>query len=92
MKQIAVLPSFERTFKRLSDRDRKEARESLERFSGFVASGHVPHGFGFKKVGTGIYEFRVNIRVRVIVKDEDNTYYLVIVGNHDDIRRFLRSV
>jgi hypothetical protein len=51
----------------------------------------MPYGSGFKKINHDKFEFRVDIRIRVILKVEGDDYYLVLVGNHDDVRRYLRS-
>lgn len=91
MKRVVPLPSFERAAKKL-ERQRKELlAKSLEAFNSFLVSGQSPPGFRFKKINHDKYEFRVDIRLRVIVKEEADTFYLVVVGNHDEVRRYLRE-
>lgn len=92
MKQILILPSFERSIKKLTVQEKKLLSKSLEQFNSFLISGQVPAGFGFKKINHDKYEFRVDIRLRVVVKVDGGDYYLVLVGNHEDIRRYLKSV
>jgi len=48
-------------------------------------------GLGFKKINHDKYEFRVGLRLRVIVKVEADKYYLVLVGSHQDIKRYLNK-
>ena len=55
-----------------------------------MLSGEAPQGLGFKKINHDKYEFRVDIRLRVIVKAENDDYYLVLAGNHDEVKRYLR--
>ncbi len=90
MKRIVILPSFERSVKKLTRQDKDNLAERLEVFSSFLLTGELPTGFGFKKINHDKYEFRVDIRLRVIVKVEGEDYYLVLAGNHDDIKRYLR--
>ncbi len=90
MKKVVVLPSFERSVKKLSPQDKKKLAESLEDFNSFLVSGEASHGFGFKKINHDKYEFRVDLRLRVIVKVETDAYYLVLVGSHDEVKRYLR--
>ena len=90
MKRILILPSFERSLKRLTPLDKKKLAESLENFNSFLISGEMPAGLGFKKINHDKYEFRVDIRLRVVVKVEGEDYYLVLAGNHDDVKRYLR--
>jgi len=90
MKRILILPSFERSVKKLTRQDKENLAESLEAFNSFLFTGELPVGFGFKKINHDKYEFRVDIRLRVVVKVEGEDYYLVLAGNHDDVKRYLR--
>jgi mRNA-degrading endonuclease RelE of RelBE toxin-antitoxin system len=91
MKSIVVLPSFERSLKKLSLLERKQIAESLESFNRMLITGDCPAGLGFKKINHDKYELRATIRIRVVMKSDGDTYYLVLVGNHDDVRRYLRE-
>ena len=91
MKRIFILPSFERSVKKLTPLDKKKlAAQSLEELNSFLISGEMLGGFGFKKINHDKYEFRVDIRLRVVVKVEGEDYYLVLAGNHDEVRKYLR--
>lgn len=90
MKRILILSSFERSVKKLTRQNKNNLAESLEAFNLFLLSGELPAGFGFKKINHDKYEFRVDIRLRVVVKVEGEDYYLVFAGNHDEVKRYLR--
>ncbi len=90
MKRILILSSFRRSVKKLTRQDKENLIESLEVFNSFLLTGELPAGFGFKKINHDKYEFRVDIRLRVVVKVEGEDYYLVLAGNHDDVKRYLR--
>ncbi|MBU0503130.1 MAG: hypothetical protein ABH882_04730 [Candidatus Omnitrophota bacterium] len=91
MKRILILPSFERSLKKLSRQDRNKLNQGLESFNYFLTSGEAALGLGFKKINHDKYEFRVDIRLRVVVKVEGDDYYLVLAGNHDEIKRYLKN-
>ncbi|MDD5567600.1 MAG: hypothetical protein PHY88_00060 [Candidatus Omnitrophica bacterium] len=91
MKQIIPLSSFERAAKKLSSFDQSQLADSLEDFNNFVITGQAPVGFGFKKINHDKYEFRVGLRLRIVVKLEGNIYYLVLAGSHDEVKRYLRK-
>ena len=91
MRQIGVLPSFERSVKKLTPQNKKKLAQSLETFNEFLVSGQASPGFGFKKINHDKYEFRVDIRLRVILKTQGDVFYLVLVGNHDEVRKYLRD-
>lgn len=91
MRKVAVLPSFERSHKNLSSSQRKQVAESLQDFNLFLLTGQFSPGLGFKKINHDKYEIRVDIRLRVIIKAEGDTFYLILVGNHEDVQRYLRN-
>jgi len=90
MKRILILPSFERSVKKLIPLNKKKLAQSLEEFNFFLISGEMSAGFAFKKINHDKFEFRVDIRLRVVVKVDGEDYYLVLVGNHDEVRKYLR--
>lgn len=91
MKKISILPSFERSVKRLSRQDKKQLSESLEIFNTYLLTGEAPFGFRFKKINHDKYEFRITIKLRVIIKIANNDVYLVLAGNHEDVKRYLKN-
>ena len=91
MKKIIVLPSFDRSIKRLTPGERGQLTESLERFNHFLLKGELSVGLGFKKINHDKYEFRINIRQRVVFKQDHDAVYLVLVGSHDEIRKYLKK-
>lgn len=91
MKQVIILPSFVRSVRKLSHYDKDQLAESLEQFNNFLLTAELPVGLGFKKIGQDKYEFRVNLRLRIVIRVEEDIYYLVLVGSHDEVRRYLRK-
>ena len=91
MKKIVPLPSFERSLKKLTAHEKELLTRSLEAFNEFVLSSKASFGFRFKKINHDKYEFRVDIRLRVVVKETDDAFYLVLVGDHDSIRKYLKN-
>ncbi len=91
MKRIHILSSFERSIKNLSLEEKKQLNQSLETFNIFLLHGQSTFGLRLKKINHDKYEFRINIKLRVVVKIEDDDIYLVLVGNHDDVKRYLHN-
>lgn len=92
MKKIVILPSFERSIRRFTPVEKNRLALALEKFNDFLVTGRIFSRLGFKKIGYDIYEFRIDIRLRVIVKDEGDTLYMVLAGSHEDIKRYLKSI
>ncbi len=78
MRRIAALRSFQRSLKRLSQIEKAQLEESLDQFKVFVYRGVAPSGLGFKKLDQDIYEFRVGLRLRVLVLAEEDIYYFLL--------------
>ncbi len=90
MKYIVSLPSFDRDIKKFKQEKKERLKNALEAFNHFVATGKRAFGFRFKKINKNKFEFRVDIRLRVVTKLQGNTFYLVKAGNHDEVKRYLR--
>ena len=89
MRIVKILPSFERNLKKVSSKDRTKIKKSLHQLNSFIAKGVLPKGLGLKKLTNSIYEIRVDIRLRIIIQMEEDVVYLVLVGSHSDIKRYL---
>jgi mRNA-degrading endonuclease RelE of RelBE toxin-antitoxin system len=92
MKVIKILPSFEKCIKKLSNTDKEKLKKSLHQLNSFIEFGLLPKGLGFKKIKGNIYELRVDIRLRIILQMDEEVIYLVLVGSHDDIKRYLKKI
>ncbi len=91
MKKIIILPSFERSIRRFTSIEKDQLVIALGKFNDFLVTGRISSGLGFKKIRHDIFEFRIDIRLRVIVKDEDDAFYMVLAGSHEDIKRYLKN-
>lgn len=91
MRRVVPLKSFERSVRKLSPPDKIQLADSLGQFNNFILTGNMPIGLGFKKIGQDKYEFRAGLRLRIVAKVEGDIYYLVFIGNYDEVRRYLRK-
>ena len=90
MRLVKPLPSFGCSVKGLNFREKKKLARSLELFNNFLVTGEIPAGLYFKKIDKNKWEFRIDIQLRVIIKQEKNIFYLVLAGNHNKVRNYLR--
>ena len=89
--RFRYLASFDRSFKKLSAERRQRVRSALETFLDFYQTGIRPAGLGLKKLRRNFWEIRADLDTRVIFLLEKDCVTFVLVGDHDDIRRFLRE-
>jgi hypothetical protein len=89
-RQIVAKARFLRAYHRLSEADQGLVDSALKHFQHYLQTGQAPVGLGIKHVGARTYELRVNLALRIVYVIEGNSAALYLLGNHDEVRRFLR--
>jgi hypothetical protein len=51
---------------------------------------HMHVGLGIRQLRHGIYEFRVGLSLRAIFVRFGNVIEIQMIGNHDEVRKYLR--
>jgi hypothetical protein len=52
----------------------------------------VHGGLGIRQLRPGIYEARIGLELRAVFVREGDTLVVELLGTHDDVRRYLRSL
>ena len=91
MKRLAVSSRFQQQLRKLPPRDQQKAATALKDLLSTFSSGQLPPGLGFKKINGDKYELRVDIRLRIVMKSDGDTLVCHLIGNHDDVKRYLRA-
>ena len=87
--RITFTKSFERT---LDDSPEKErAKKAIESLSAALETNRKPSGLGLKKMRDEIWEIRAGLRTRVLFALFPGEIRLLLVGDHQEIRRFLKG-
>jgi mRNA-degrading endonuclease RelE of RelBE toxin-antitoxin system len=89
-RQIILKASFQRAYHRLSPAERDRVKKALRLLQDYLDTGYAPIGLGLKKLGSGVYEFRVGLALRGVYVEEGSLLALVLLGSHDEVRRFLK--
>jgi mRNA-degrading endonuclease YafQ of YafQ-DinJ toxin-antitoxin module len=87
---------FEKTFRRLSANDQRYVMGTVEQIDQFFATRQAPEGLGLKKlfhsdIMGAVCEARVTLALRVLFSVQQDVLTFHMVGDHDDVRRFIRS-
>lgn len=86
---LKTSPGFERALKRLTE---SQARATETALSKLVSAFGRPHEqLGLRKLRSNIFEFRVGLGLRIVFRKEKDALFLLTIGNHDNVRRFLES-
>lgn len=89
MWQLAVSSHFQKQLQRFSPRDQQQVTAVLKHFLAGLTAGQLAAGQGFKKINGDKYELRVDLRTRIVMKTEGHTLVCHLVGNHENVRRYL---
>lgn len=52
---------------------------------------HLHSGLGLRKIGRDLWEIRAGLHLRIVFHLSNDLAEIRLIGNHDDVRRFLRS-
>ncbi|MBI4563231.1 MAG: hypothetical protein HY716_00870 [Planctomycetes bacterium] len=81
---------FRRAYHKLAEPQQRLVDEALRQLAQVLKSNHTPVGLGLKKLGPGVFEVRAGLALRIVYVQEGSKVALALLGNHDDVRRFLR--
>jgi mRNA-degrading endonuclease RelE of RelBE toxin-antitoxin system len=85
-------PSFDRTFKKLDKDRQKEAKKAIFALIDFFETGERTSGLGLKQLRGDFWGIRCGLKDRIIFTFEGDMVGFLIVGSHDEIRKFLKNL
>jgi hypothetical protein len=87
---IYCRPGFERRYKKLTPQQRASVDDAVARFEKAVGRPHEHRGIGLRAFGRYL-EFRAGLHLRVLALPQSGDFFLMCVGNHDEIRAYIRN-
>jgi hypothetical protein len=87
---IYYQPGFERRYKKLTPLQRSRVDTAVGRFAEKVGRPHEHAGLSVRAFGRYL-EFRAGIELRILALPESGDFFLMCVGNHDEIRAYARQ-
>jgi len=91
VKHLAVSNHFQKQLRKLPPKDQERIGTALKGLLVALQSGQLPAGLGFKKINGDKYELCVDSRLRIVMKADGDMLVCHLVGNHDDVKRYLRT-
>lgn len=83
--------SFDRSTKHLPDDTKIEIKKAVFEILDLVSTGKTASkGQGLTRLRNDYWEARTTIRGRILFRLTDDLIQFMIVGNHEDIKRFLK--
>jgi len=91
MKYI-VLRSFIKKFDSYRKPDQELIASTIEEIKEYLETNQAPYGLRIKKLSLRIYEARINIHLRIAYFREKDVVKFFCLGNHEDIKRCLKTL
>ena len=89
-RQFTVKARFQQRYDRLTPPEQLLVKKSLGQFQHYLDTGEMALGLGLRKLGSGVYEFRAGLALRILSVEEGALVVLDFLGSHDEVRRFLK--
>ena len=84
--------SFDKVFKKLDLNRQEEIIDTSSILMDFFENRKKAKSLGLKNLRENYWEIRVNVKDRIIFTLEKDIVAFIIVGDHDEIMKFLRSI
>lgn len=91
--RIEFKPSFERSIKALSVDDKDEIKQVAGVLIDVLSANEpLREGLGLKRLQGPYWEVRKGLKVRLLFRWQKDLVEFVLAGNHEDIKRFLKTI
>jgi mRNA-degrading endonuclease YafQ of YafQ-DinJ toxin-antitoxin module len=91
--KYAFKSSFDRSVKQLNDDVKIGIKKLVFDIIDLVATGKIPSkGQGLTRLHKDYWEARATIRERILFKLTDDSIQFILVGSHEDVKRFLKHI
>lgn len=85
-------PSFERSLRGLDHHRKERIKKAIRLAVAFFETGQLPPGLGLKPLIQPFWEIRAGLDERVVFRRTKGAVEFLLVGSHDEIKRFLKRL
>ena len=90
--QYYTAPSFERSLGSLEPFRKERVKKAIHLAVAFFETGQLPQGLGLKPLAKQFWEIRAGLMDRIIFRKSQTRIEFLLVGSHDEIKRFLKRL
>jgi hypothetical protein len=87
---IYARPRYERAWRKLTPSQQAAANAAVARLEAAFGRPHEHAGLGLRAFGR-YFEFRAGLGLRVLFLNESGDLFLCFVGNHGQVRAFIKQ-
>ncbi len=82
---------FDRSVERLDPERKARVTITIDRLVAAFETGQLQQGLGLTQLRQGLWELRASLSDRILFLRTGDLVEFLLVGNHDEIKRFLKS-
>lgn len=90
--RIDYLSRFDRSFVKLGRTVQQNVQQAIGSFLDNLVAGSRPQGLGLRRLKGSFWEIRVGLQYRVLFEMKRDWITFIFIGNHDEVRKFLRGI
>ncbi len=72
--------------------ERKEIGRRISEAQSSMGQPHLHKGTGLRKLSDHYFELRVDPKLRLVFEDTPSALVFEFMGNHDEVKRFLKDL
>ena len=85
-------PSFDRSVKGSQGKEKEEIKNIAIQTIDILGRDRMIHkGIGLKRLKENFWEVRCGLKERILFRWDDDLVEFILVGNHNDIKRYLKN-
>lgn len=88
--------TFQKAFDKLPRQKQQLVLKALEALTSYFQTGLAPYGLRIKKLYSGgvhkTFEARVSADLRLVWVETEEEAIFALLGNHDEVQRFLKNL
>lgn len=90
--KIVYKKSFLKSFSLYTRQEQELILETDKQIKSYLEGrfDDVSGGSRIKKIGPNTFEARATDKIRILWVKDDQTAYFVLIGNHEDVRRYIK--
>jgi mRNA-degrading endonuclease RelE of RelBE toxin-antitoxin system len=88
--KLETTEAFERALRKLSPSEFEIVSNALRKLPDAFGKPHLHQGL--RKLRPQLYEFRAGLHRRILFRREADSLFLILLGTHEEIRRFLKAL
>ena len=91
--QYFLSAAFEKSLRGLEESRKSRVKKALRMTVAFFETGSLPGGLGLKPLRSNVWEVRAGLEDRILFqKKESYLIEFLMVGSHDEIKRYFKRL